>query len=817
MALLLLPAALDIFTEADWKTYIFLAISADFLWPNQLIPNILRFVGSSPTNTFHILHGLLAGYVDALYITKDYNRAHRVYRAFIGSLLIRQLISWSWRTSKSVVHYALSHILILLTYGICLLTLWRFTSSSWRRRTHDLLESIVVRAILLPSNLLYGVGCISSILAEALRSATIKSPSTTNFSYSYAPEFDPSNQIRLLKLQRKLPFIELSGELLSHTFHDAPPFHAISYAWASGTQSMRPMTLNGKKHRVTGSVYGILLRCSSFFKPQLVWIDTICIDQTNLDEKILQVRAMREIYGRAAHVLVCLGEGPASYALSMVRELNSRYRTFGEEHVVGHVAAFVERRRTDLLLRARVKAMLGLLQHVWFQRVWVVQEVVVARQVTVCYGQECIPWPDFFDRVHWVATGQLLSWFSLLEDTKSTAYPARLKIMLSSFIGFMSLPLISGCRIDYGEQGPQRLSHLLRIFGEREATNPIDKVFALAGLAQYNINLDQLIDYHREPGDVLLDLANFLLDNGEVLEVLDLAGIGQEGRHSSLPSWAVDWTAIRLGASLSSTYAPSNVRYSATKDKPPTVSRGNDRKHLVVRGQFVDKIFSLAPAMELPLGQESEISKFPNMALYLDHSYELARKHVRDPYPYPHLGNQPLEEAVWRTLIGDKTFSDRPAPSSYGQVLRSTLRLMQDVVQLYEEHGPRIFEIPPPEDLQSQLGSQLGPNPREKLQNIFQMLESVNFLCDSGKGSNTYTFCTTERGYIGMVPQRSQTGDSIHLIFGLETPYVLRPLCEEGGEQSPERFELVGASYVHGIMDGEALDLEYADEDFVLA
>lgn len=49
-----------------------------------------------------------------------------------------------------------------------------------------------------------------------------------------------------------------------------------------------------------------------------------------------------------------------------------------------------------------------------------------------------------------------------------------------------------------------------------------------------------------------------------------------------------------------------------------------------------------------------------------------------------------------------------------------------------------------------------------------------------------------------MVPDDAAAGDIICVLFGAQTPYVLRPYKKNA-------FRLVGECYVHGIMEGQAL------------
>ena len=67
----------------------------------------------------------------------------------------------------------------------------------------------------------------------------------------------------------------------------------------------------------------------------------------------------------------------------------------------------------------------------------------------------------------------------------------------------------------------------------------------------------------------------------------------------------------------------------------------------------------------------------------------------------------------------------------------------------------------------------------------------------------------TEKGFLGVDPPELEVSDHIYVLAGGNYPYVLRPM------DAAERrctFELVGASYVHGLMDGEGVAHLDADD-----
>jgi hypothetical protein len=71
---------------------------------------------------------------------------------------------------------------------------------------------------------------------------------------------------------------------------------------------------------------------------------------------------------------------------------------------------------------------------------------------------------------------------------------------------------------------------------------------------------------------------------------------------------------------------------------------------------------------------------------------------------------------------------------------------------------------------------------------------------------------STETGYVGSGPKKLQHGDILCILFGCPLPLVMRI-------QTDKSYGIVGAAYVHGIMNGEFLrDKEsYTDVDFLIS
>lgn len=783
------------------------AIFADFAWPDSLCWSIFLGLLGWPVSLVQAFQWISAGYIDTLHFTNEEHRSFLKLSTFTGTLLARRALFLSWNSTKIIHCYILKLFPAWIIIVLIAVAFYAYNPVSGRRIFTNGVKFLGLWLLYSLTNVTYvliiGLGNVLERLSNIKDFfVSMSLHSRPEFTYTTAGEFDPRIEVRLLKVHRRLPLSRLSAEVVPCQLQHAPSYFAISYVWSHGPQDIQPILLNGSKLYVRRNVYDILDRCSSFFWPQYVWIDSICIDQTNDNEKTYQVRKMKEIYSRAETVLVCLGKGPGWLAFYLIRELNNVRSLYGEGSVPGYIDDFFQRRRTDPFLYARIRALESLLVHPWFERVWVVQEVVVSKKVMICFGTQSIWWQEFYDMLQGIISGRTVA--SLGGQSSKEFTP----VAVSRYLGISSLTLLFAYRIQYHGLGPDKISRVLRLFGEREAKMPIDKVFALLGIAKsYDTDLTRFVDYDlKTEENVLFNLAVFLLDNGEITDVFDLAGIGRSRRNPNLPSWAVDWTVIRAGLPLNSNFAPKTMRYSAATQKNLKLAKGPSQREITLKGQLLDTICAILPIQDLSVSGAMTAPSMDSLPAtvrsYLDDAIQLATLYSMDPYPF--LPPQRLKDAVWRTLIGDKSRHARPAPAFYENSMRTVFEFM---VKLEDASAPYSFDDVFRKGFKDKIASRLN---HSKMQAFFQAhkeFQDIDCLFDSGKGQSPYQFCVTAKGFIGMVPSLTQIGDIVCLIHGLEVPYVLRSFGT--------RYKLVGDSYIHGIMDGEAL-VEGSDEDLIL-
>lgn len=133
--------------------------------------------------------------------------------------------------------------------------------------------------------------------------------------YEYFPLDSTKQQLRLLVLE---PATSSTRELrfrIQHTSlldSDLIAYNAISYRWGQISE-LATVFLDGRPLQVPKTAADALLGAHNAAPPihgldsPLYWIDVVCIDQNNLNEKSSQVALMGEIYRRAGRTLIWLG------------------------------------------------------------------------------------------------------------------------------------------------------------------------------------------------------------------------------------------------------------------------------------------------------------------------------------------------------------------------------------------------------------------------------------------------------------------------------------------------------------------------------
>jgi hypothetical protein len=100
-----------------------------------------------------------------------------------------------------------------------------------------------------------------------------------------------------------------------------------------------------------------------------------------------------------------------------------------------------------------------------------------------------------------------------------------------------------------------------------------------------------------------------------------------------------------------------------------------------------------------------------------------------------------------------------------------------------------------------------------------QSMADSDFRYLFGLTRKSYRFFVTANGRMGMGPPDMEVGDPVCILFGGQTPYILRKR-EVVNQESEDGYRLIGECYLHGVMDGESMKQlekgEFHEETFVL-
>ena len=226
--------------------------------------------------------------------------------------------------------------------------------------------------------------------------------------YGYQPLSPTSDEIRVAVLWPGTASDAIEVTLHHvHLIETAPPFYeALSYVWGT-EESPRPITVKGTGSsegtlQVSQNLYDALchLRCRSH--PRALWIDAICIDQSDVAEKSVQVMKMANTYKLAARVVIWLG--PEKHDSTAAVEFLDDFGRCVDLDLSDYTFTVLSQERYQALKAELVKsesslpaALSGLLTRPWFERLWVVQEAMLAnseRSVVQC-GASTVLWQTF--------------------------------------------------------------------------------------------------------------------------------------------------------------------------------------------------------------------------------------------------------------------------------------------------------------------------------------------------------------------------------------------------------------------------------------
>ena len=598
--------------------------------------------------------------------------------------------------------------------------------------------------------------CLSLPFFHSFISSTRANPPAKT-SYHYEPLDPRGNEVRLLTLLpgRTSAELRVSLSIVPFQVQSPPTFEALSYVWGS-TENPDFVTVGETGNdaiAVTQNLAIALTRLRYRDQPRTLWVDAICVNQKDLAERSQQVQLMGNIYGSAARVIGWLGPEThdSSLALTVLQAIGTSFevdwRLLTAEPATGNAETHFTSKSTatwqGALSKTQSYAVKSLLSRPYFQRLWIHQEIRLAKCHTavIACGLAQLSW-NVFRRAIFVLDRDLIPRpiFDLLSEL--SAYFDCLEGVIS-----LCLPLNNYNLFSYVHEVSQCL-----------CSDPRDRVFALLSMYEranpsFRDRLDIHPDYDAPVSQLYQEVTRQDIYTRRRLDVLRDCELRQDNPHS-LPTWVPDLSRPHLAYPAQT----SNAAGFTTPDFEFCASNV-----LRVRGI---PMCSLKTAQSFQFGERTQDSII---------------RLLRQMRPSMSLNNAYVTGCTYLDAYCDALscgeFVDSSVPPFWEQQRGAStdiLRMIWTTEMDYAGFTDAVYHAP-----------------AITVADVTKFFSTISACCDYRK------LCTTEEGYVALAPPSARPGDRISVLLGCPCPMLLRP--------DGDRWRVVGECYVPGLEAGEAL------------
>lgn len=583
--------------------------------------------------------------------------------------------------------------------------------------------------------------------------------------YSYQP-FPNSRSIRLLHLAPGTDDT-LRCSLSFANLYTPPDYEALSYVWGDPSKKTC-IQCDGKSLFIPTSLAVALRRLRDSTSVRTLWADAICINQEHIPERNQQVALMGTVYSSATRVIAWLGadEASAQLAFYLIHRLDLLWPYNHDE--VDNIPR-LEPDHPIFQDFASWEALAKLVNHPYFKRGWIQQEIGLAKCAVLFCDDFEIPW----DLVCRIASNFLflLEHELILEDKMLLSYP---DYIYSTFTFYLT--------VEKREQVLNRKSvkdptphmkdfwEVLYYAKLLQYSDLHDVVYAFLGhptawLGEYKTPLVP-IDYDKSIYQLYIELAVKGLADLKTPAALSFVSHQGKSINQRLPSWVWD-----LSTQNDDTYridiTGKLFQTGMETEMGVSVSRCNTK--LFVRGVMFDHV-DVCREEFAPLGKYSSerVSRYVSDTLSFVHGEKL-------PFRYNDMSVELIASLV---MVCGKS---------------GLLKAENDVLQHLER-----FHAYCDQNGIDHVRSALEEEPDTVLRQ-----EAVNQR-RAGKFVQNLSSCygrkvfRTRQGYFGLGPHLMEPGDLVCVLFGFPTPFILRKV--------DRHYLLIGECHVLGIMNGEVME-----------
>ncbi|KAI1485758.1 HET-domain-containing protein [Biscogniauxia mediterranea] len=395
------------------------------------------------------------------------------------------------------------------------------------------------------------------------------------------------NDIRLLKIVPGKYDDQIECLLDQVPLDSSPHFYSLSYVWGNASKTM-PILLEGRPFDITINLYAALHQMRALdnemeYLYTYIWVDAICINQQDVEEKSRQVPRISDIYAESIQVIIWLGpNGPAANRLRKrvsqkadlvwysdmspsrffqgawsTRHKPSKDATISQlfQAAEEYWKQFIYSEEDERTILRKVlghsrslvdHGVLTLLNKPWFLRAWTLQEPCLnSLDPLVQAGRHAIE----LNRLHAFLRAymeeyrhisltkgllRLVGLFQIREECRRQ----RVKLEDPTRKGKTPSEEIANC-----------LMRILELAGDKESTDPVDQIYGILGLVRActgrQLPPELTPDYGIPYETVYWNYGTFILEHCGDLRILNC----RQQKLSNTPSWVPDFRHLRVRAS----------------------------------------------------------------------------------------------------------------------------------------------------------------------------------------------------------------------------------------------------------------------------
>ncbi|KAI1820363.1 hypothetical protein F4861DRAFT_523269 [Xylaria intraflava] len=635
---------------------------------------------------------------------------------------------------------------------------------------------------------------------------------------------EKNGRIRLLTIQSR-QYAASRSESPPDTVHcflrlaelkERPPFTAVSHRWQAtdAADDTKSVLVNGASVPVSTGLFEVLRHIQREMEPVVVWIDALCINHADEDEreKSVQVSQLAQIFAVAEKTFIWLGPAAdrSDEAMKVLRRLAEEQLTLSA-YVAGWTpqlglqlaqrilpSRFVpsgpatssqeplELQQELESLREPLKA---LMERAYWMDLWSLVELCLSQRGIVVCGHHGLTLDHFNSAAR--ALDHIINHLTYSKWVAAATNPAAQDAVLSSEevsnLSHSPALRILSRRYDYRNDATSWIkppdNPLFTLLDRFYAapiepplplriTNPRDRVYAPACLATDIAELGVTVDYSKAVNQIYTEAsAAFLKKHPRVLQLAQ----GTNPNNETIPSWTINWEQVTPPLSDQrppdrpfNACGPADIRYHRAE----TSKAGQIALKAAIVSAVQEVGTTYHPDTNNP---EDQTPNHPHLRTYLaeiGRFWEDSTASLSSPY-----FAEQATVALAKIPVAD---ADDASPSATVEGYKATSEALFPTTASGHDDGNNNQP-----EAQHQPTESTPPAPTL----------DTRYIAAIAKTAGKKPFLS-QSGHVGLGPADLSVGDVISIPYGSTVPLAFR----EAGDGA---YRLVGEVYAFGIMHGE--------------